>query len=133
MIVADTNIVASLLIKSPQTETVRALLTRDCDWHLPLLWRSEWMNVLANYCNHGGMPLAHAKGLLDQSLRLSFLHDHRIDPDAVLDLSHALKITAYDAQFLALAKHLGTVCITYDKALRKAAPKLAMAPAEVIP
>jgi predicted nucleic acid-binding protein len=129
MIVADTNLVAYLLISSPQTKIAQSVLNKDKAWCLPAFWRIEWLNVLANYVHHGGMPPLDALNLLQHSEHLGFIKDHAVDQAQALELSLSLKVTAYDAQFLALARHLNTVCVTSDKALRKAAPKLTIDPA----
>jgi len=131
MIVADTNLVAYLLIQSPQTPAAQAVLAKDRAWHMPSFWRVEWANVLSNYVRHGGMPEADAQALLKKSKSLGVITDQAVDQGAALELSLKLKVTAYDAQFLALAKHLGVLCMTSDKALWKAAKGLAFNPAAV--
>jgi predicted nucleic acid-binding protein len=103
----------------------QALLAKDRDWHMPVFWRVEWANVLTNYARHGDMPQADALALMKKSESLGFITDHAVDQAAALELSLKLKVTAYDAQFLALAKHLGVPCVTSDKALGKAAKGLA--------
>ena len=47
MIVVDTNTLAYLYLPSTQTDDVVALLRNDPAWAAPLLWRSEFRNVLA--------------------------------------------------------------------------------------
>ena len=47
MIVADTNLIAYLLIDSAQTAQAEAILEKDGDWHAPSLWRHEFRNILA--------------------------------------------------------------------------------------
>lgn len=49
MIVADTNTIAYLYLPTEQTDEVVRLLNEDPHWVRPLLWRSEFRNVLALY------------------------------------------------------------------------------------
>jgi len=49
VIVADTNLIAYLVMPSPYTEAAERLLVREPDWVAPTLWRSEFRNVLALY------------------------------------------------------------------------------------
>ena len=47
MIVADSNLIASCVLKSEATITALAMLERDSDWRVPRLWRYEMLNILA--------------------------------------------------------------------------------------
>jgi len=49
MIVADTNIITYLLLPTTYTSSVDSLYKIDPDWAAPLLWKSEFRNVLALY------------------------------------------------------------------------------------
>ena len=49
MIVVDSNVVAYLYLPGDYTEKAEALLEHDADWAAPLLWRSEFRNILAGY------------------------------------------------------------------------------------
>jgi len=52
MIVVDTNVIAYLMIPGDYTAQARAALWKDPQWAAPLLWRSEFNNVLALYMRH---------------------------------------------------------------------------------
>jgi predicted nucleic acid-binding protein len=49
MIVVDTNILAYLYLPTAFSEQAELLLMRQPKWIAPVLWRSEFRNVLALY------------------------------------------------------------------------------------
>lgn len=49
MIVVDTNVIASLWVPNDMEELAYKVLKKDPDWIVPLLWRSEFSNILALY------------------------------------------------------------------------------------
>ena len=49
MIIADTNIISYLLLPTIYTDSVEKLYEIDPDWSAPILWKSEFRNVMALY------------------------------------------------------------------------------------
>jgi predicted nucleic acid-binding protein len=49
MIVVDTNIIGYLYLTSERSRQAEQALRQDPQWAAPLLWRSEFRNVLALY------------------------------------------------------------------------------------
>jgi len=49
MIVVDTNIIAYLYISGEKSLQAEQLLSFDSLWNAPILWRSEFRNVLSQY------------------------------------------------------------------------------------
>jgi len=124
VIVVDTNILAYLLIEGDQTVKVRQLLDRDPHWVAPSFWRIEFLNVLLKYARHQSLAPKPVKDIWEASFHLSQLREESVEAGKALDLALKHKITGYDALFVTLAQNLKTVCVTEDKALRKAVPHL---------
>ena len=57
MIVVDTNIIAYLYLPTDLTGQAERLLESDPEWAVPVLWRSEFRNVLALYLRKGLISL----------------------------------------------------------------------------
>jgi predicted nucleic acid-binding protein len=124
LIVVDTNIIAYLLIKGDQTPKARLLLNREPKWAAPSFWRIEFLNVLMNYSRYQKLPPDAVRSIWKSSFQLAHLREESIEAGQALELAMKHEISGYDALFVALAKNLGTVCVTQDKALRKAIPHL---------
>jgi predicted nucleic acid-binding protein len=124
MIVADTNLIVYLYITGDQTPLAQEVLAKDPHWIVPPLWQSEFRNVLAGYIRRG-MALPKAKQILNDAL--DTLEPHQVAPssDFVLDLIAESDCTAYDCEFLALARQLDIPLVTADKQLLIRFPSLA--------
>ncbi len=124
MIVVDVNIVAYFLIEGEKTTSARGLLRRDPDWRLPALWRHEYLNVLATFARGGGARIAEAQSLWRQGVELLGPREQSVDMEAALVLATDNRISTYDAQYIALARQLRTVCVTEDQRLLGTFPTL---------
>ena len=51
--VADTNVLAALMLPTAENAGVIGLFRQDPDWRLPPLWRSEFRHVLLKYVRSG--------------------------------------------------------------------------------
>jgi predicted nucleic acid-binding protein len=60
VIVVDSNVLAYLYLPSDYTEAAERLYQRDAEWHAPILWRSEYRNILAGYMRRGTLSLEQA-------------------------------------------------------------------------
>ena len=63
MIVVDSNVLAYLYLPGEYTAAAEALLERDSDWAAPILWRSEFRNILAGYMRRKAITFEQAKSL----------------------------------------------------------------------
>jgi predicted nucleic acid-binding protein len=126
MIVIDTNVVAYLYLPGEHTTSAEALLQRDPDWGAPLLWRSEFRNILAGYVRRKTLSFDQAVSLQTEAEGLLAGAEHDVDSRRILELARDSDCTAYDCEFVALAMQLGTKLVTMDAKLLKAFPKLAV-------
>ena len=127
MIVVDSNVVAYLYLPGEHTAKAEALLERDPDWAAPVLWRSEFRNVLAGYLRRGALTFDQACGLQREAEDLLAGSEFEVDSAAVLDLVRASDCSAYDCEFIALANAMQVALVTMDARLLKAFPARAVA------
>ena len=123
MIVADTNVITYLGIDSPYTALAEQLLLKDCDWIVPRLWRSEFRNVLALYLRKALLNLDQA--LQIQSEMENFLggREYEVASFDVLRLANSSACSAYDCEFVALAKSFEIKMVTLDRKLARSFPE----------
>jgi predicted nucleic acid-binding protein len=129
MIVVDTNVIAYFFMRGEHTVAAEQLYERDSQWVAPVLWRSEFRNVLSGYMRKEGLSLEKACAI--QSAAQSLLErEYEADSNAVLGLVSESSCSAYDCEFVSLAQRLDTQLVTMDAKLRRAFPKFAVAIAD---
>ena len=117
MIVADTNTIAYLYLPTAQTDDVVSLLHKDTHWVAPLLWRSEFRNVLALYVRKGIVDLNTATAMQTQAEQQFADNEYTVNSLDVLTLASESGCSAYDCEFVSLAISLNIKLITGDKKL----------------
>jgi len=117
VIVADTNLIAYLLILGQYSNEAESVYIKDPQWVAPLLWRSEFRNILALYVRRGLMDLNDAYGTMEQAERLMRGQEFEIVSARVLRLAATSGCSAYDCEFVALAQDLGVTMVTSDRIL----------------
>jgi predicted nucleic acid-binding protein len=126
MIVADTNIIAYLYLEGERSAQVEKLLEKDPQWVAPLLWRSEFRNVLALYIRKRNLSLEQAQQIMQEAMLLMQGQEYEIVSSHVLDLVATSGCSAYDCEIMALAEDLGIPIVTVDKEILKEFPKVAV-------
>ncbi len=126
MIIVDTNVVAYLMLPGPYSEQAETLMVHDSDWHMPLLWRSEFRSVLAGYLRAKKMDRRTVKSLMKSVERMFSGREHPVDSDLVLDLLSKSLCSAYDCEFVALAMQNNCHLVTVDKAILRDFPQVAI-------
>ena len=127
MIVVDTNVLAYLYLPGEYTTAAETLLEQDSDWAAPILWRSEFRNILAGYLRRKAITFEQANSLQREAESLLEGTEFEVESIAVLELVRDSDCSAYDCEFIALAMKLDTKLITMDKKLLRAFPRRAIA------
>jgi predicted nucleic acid-binding protein len=126
VIVADTNLIAYLLIQGNQTADAEAVLRKDSVWAAPLLWRSELRNVLALYLRQKQHTLADVLQYVQEAETLLEGNEYHVKSDWVLRLADQSGCSAYDCEFVALAQTLNVPLVTSDGRLLRSFPSVAV-------
>jgi len=123
MIVVDTNVLAYLYLQGEFSQAAERLLAYDGDWHAPILWKSEFRNILAGYLRRGRLTVTVADAIMAEAESLLEGTGHEPDSRQVLRLVRESDCSAYDCEFVAVAQMLGTVLFSMDAKILKAFPR----------
>ena len=129
VVLVDTNILAYLMIEGDRTAAARKLFERDSDWCSEAFAMVEFSNILTTYIRTKALTQAQGVRLLTEAQTLmSTLHN--IANMQALETATEYEISAYDARFISLAKHLKQRLVTEDIKLRAAVPSWTISLAE---
>jgi len=126
MIVVDTNVIGYLFLSSEQSLSAERALKKDSEWAAPIIWRSELRNVLAVYMRKNIIKLEHAQSIMNGALELLRGREYEVSSYEVLRLASETKCSAYDCEFVAVAKDLKVSLLTFDKQLLRKFPAVAI-------
>ncbi len=126
MIVVDTNILAYLFIDGEHSQQAKKLYLQDSDWISPFLWRSEFRNIVAVYIRNGHLNLKGGQLLVSEAEHLMHGKEYDVGSNEILEFVSISKCSAYDCEFVALAKHLNLKLYTSDKHILRAFPDIAV-------
>jgi len=108
MIIANTNIISYLLLPTSYTDSVESLYKIDPDWSAPILWKSEFRNVMALYLRKKIITLEKAVQLQDTAESVIIQNEYDVPSSQILALIDESKCSSYDCEFVALAHHFDT-------------------------
>lgn len=126
MIVVDANVVAHFFIEGSKSALARQVRERDPHWIVPEIWRHEFLNILVTSCLFAKMLPETADRVWRDAEELLRGSVYGPDMKDVLSIAVDRSTTAYDAEYVVLAKARGVLCVTEDGPLRKAFPETAV-------
>lgn len=126
MIFVDTNIICLRWLPTAETARADALLQRDPHWASPVLWRWEFQNALAGYVRRGSLTAAAATTICETAESAMARSEFRARPGDVFELVGQSSCTAYDCEFVAVAREHGVRLITADREILREFPHIAV-------
>lgn len=127
MIVVDTNIMVYLLSgDGPRADRAAELLRHDPEWAAPPILPSELRNVLVGAVRRGLVSVDDALAMHDDAALLLGTRIAGVDGGGVTRTALDADLSAYDAEFVVLARRLEVRLVTEDREILRAAPDVAV-------
>ena len=123
MIVVDTNVLAYLFLRGDFAARAEAWLRDDREWVAPMLWRSEFRNLLGGYLRRKQLTFEAVREIQREAEALLFGSEHEVDSQRVLESVRDSDCNAYDCEFVSVAMRLGVKLLTADEKVLRAFPK----------
>jgi predicted nucleic acid-binding protein len=125
MIVADTNIIVYLVIRGQRSDAADRLLAEDPHWIAPRLWQSEFRNAVAVLRRAGTLTRSDALGVVAAAESRMLERTFDVESAIVLGCVEESKLSAYDCEFVALARQLQVPLVTADRRIVASFPEIA--------
>jgi predicted nucleic acid-binding protein len=119
-------VIAYLLLPGEFTSVAEQAYLKDPDWAAPLLWQSEFRNILVNYVRQNLVSIDVAIEIFHHALALVNGREFAVAADEVILKATRSACSAYDCEFVVLAEQLGVPLITTDKQVLTHFPGLAV-------
>ncbi len=126
MIVVDTNIIAYLWIPGDFTVQAEKALRKDADWCAPLLWRSEFRNIIAGFLRSKKLSSETASQMLEGAESHMKEREFAVAFHQILNLVLSSTCSAYDCEFVALAENIRIPLVTTDRQILRDFPAIAV-------
>ncbi|MFO8029349.1 MAG: type II toxin-antitoxin system VapC family toxin [Cyclonatronaceae bacterium] len=128
MIVVDTNIIAHFWLPSDHSRLCDQVFEQDPEWIAPVLWISEFRNVVNLYLRKQLIDFSKALQISEKAQLLMKDRQFHVHTSQVLEFANKSDCSSYDCEFVSLADDLTVPLVTLDKQVLKAFPEIAMHP-----
>lgn len=132
MIVVDSNVIGYLFLSGERSSQMEQVYKKDPEWCAPLLWRSEFRNVLALYMRQKILSFSEAQQIMNEAMGLMAGQEFEVSSNEVLELASRSSCSAYDCEFVALAREIKVPLVTVDRQLLTQFPDIARSPADYL-
>ncbi|MGE5798584.1 MAG: type II toxin-antitoxin system VapC family toxin [Ignavibacteria bacterium] len=124
MIVIDTNVIVSFWLPGDLTGNAERLINKDPEWIVPVLWRSEFRSVLSLYLRKKLLTLEKILNIIEEAEEHLKDNEFYVPSSDIMELVNSSNCSAYDCEFVALARNFKTKLITTDKQILKEFPSI---------
>jgi len=124
VIVVDVSVVFGLVVTRDDYHRLAvAARKRDPDWQAPRLFRSEFRSIAAGHLRRGES----LRNVLAASANAQLaVLAHEVNDQEVFAVIQESPLSAYDAEYVALARRLGSTLVTTDRQILEHYPDLAV-------
>lgn len=126
MIVVDTNVMVHLLTGTGPGDEAARLLARDSEWAAPPILLSEIRNVMVGFVRRGAIQVGDAQEICEDARAVLGERITSVPSQPVLEAAIAGNLSAYDSEFVVLARLLGVPLVSADRSILNAAPDVAV-------
>ena len=126
MIVVDTSVICYRWLSSSNSAAAETALAKDPHWIAPLLWRSQFRNIVALAIRKRALTVHAAQEIMRKAEASFEGGEFAVSSDAVLQLVASSNCTAYDCEFVALAHAQGLQLVTADRQIVHEFPDVAV-------
>jgi predicted nucleic acid-binding protein len=131
MIVVDSSVISFLFLEGELTESVKELHRIDSEWITPPILNHEMLNILA-VVGTADQAVAPMEEIWRDIRALLGSRQQVPDPLRSLHLAIELKISGYEAQYVALAQQLNMPLVTEEQRLLEQLPDLCLSIEEAL-
>ena len=129
MIVVDTNVMVQLVAGGDEHVAAARLLRRDAVWSAPPILMSELRNALLGFVRRGAITQEQAAAMTDDASAVLCGRVAGVSGRQTIAAALKCGLSAYDAEFVVLARRLRVPLATLDQAILSGAPDVAAPPA----
>lgn len=130
MIVADASLIVNFYLG--EQELAMAILRRDHEWYTTPLWRFEVHNALLKYIRFRHLTVQVAQSIVNKAAFLTADRVREVSTSNALEAASTFELSAYDADYVALAKNLAAPLVTFDQKLIRATKGIALSPIDFL-
>jgi len=132
MIVADASLLHNYVNPVAEANLADAVFQKDPICYAPSLWRYELRNALLKYVRIGKLTSPLVERAFEDAKKVIADHELGASTAEVFQAAITFKISAYDAEYVALAHKLRVPLVTFDQKLVRAAPGIALSPEDFL-